>query len=41
MIQNLEIYGTEYQQGELAGYELREYLLEVRGSNLRFHKWQN
>jgi 5-methylcytosine-specific restriction endonuclease McrA len=25
---NLEISGTEYQQGELAGYEVREYLLE-------------
>ncbi len=28
---NPEINGTEYQQGELAGYEVREYLLE---------KWQ-
>ncbi|MGB3512364.1 MAG: RNA-guided endonuclease IscB [Microcoleaceae cyanobacterium] len=28
LIQNPEISGTEYQQGELAGYELREYLLE-------------
>lgn len=27
-INNPEISGTEYQQGELAGYELREYLLE-------------
>ncbi len=27
-IQNPEITGTEYQQGELAGYEVREYLLE-------------
>ncbi len=27
-IQNPEISGVEYQQGELAGYELREYLLE-------------
>jgi 5-methylcytosine-specific restriction endonuclease McrA len=25
---NPEISGTEYQQGELAGYEIREYLLE-------------
>lgn len=25
---NSEISGTEYQQGELAGYEVREYLLE-------------
>jgi 5-methylcytosine-specific restriction endonuclease McrA len=30
-MQNPEISGIEYQQGELAGYELREYLLE---------KWQ-
>ena len=27
-MQNPEISGTEYQQGELAGYEIREYLLE-------------
>jgi 5-methylcytosine-specific restriction endonuclease McrA len=27
-IVNPEISGTEYQQGELAGYEVREYLLE-------------
>jgi 5-methylcytosine-specific restriction endonuclease McrA len=27
-LQNPEIAGIEYQQGELAGYELREYLLE-------------
>jgi len=31
MLQNPEITGIAYQQGELAGYELREYLLE---------KWQ-
>jgi 5-methylcytosine-specific restriction endonuclease McrA len=30
-MQNPEITGVEYQQGELAGYEVREYLLE---------KWQ-
>jgi hypothetical protein len=30
ILQNPEISGIEYQQGELAGYELREYLLEVR-----------
>jgi 5-methylcytosine-specific restriction endonuclease McrA len=30
-LQNPEISGVEYQQGELAGYEVREYLLE---------KWQ-
>ena len=28
LIQNPEIAGVEYQQGELAGYEVREYLLE-------------
>ncbi len=30
-IQKPEISGVEYQQGELAGYELREYLLEKWG----------
>lgn len=30
-IQNPEIDGVEYQQGELAGYEVREYLLEKWG----------
>ena len=28
LMQNPEILGVEYQQGELAGYEVREYLLE-------------
>jgi 5-methylcytosine-specific restriction endonuclease McrA len=28
LLQNPEISGVEYQQGELAGYELRQYLLE-------------
>jgi 5-methylcytosine-specific restriction endonuclease McrA len=28
LMQNPEISGVEYQQGKLAGYELREYLLE-------------
>jgi 5-methylcytosine-specific restriction endonuclease McrA len=28
LMQNAEISGVEYQQGELAGYEMREYLLE-------------
>lgn len=28
LMQNPEIFGVEYQQGELAGYELREYMLE-------------
>ena len=30
-MQNPEISGTEYQQGTLAGYEIREYLLEKWG----------
>jgi 5-methylcytosine-specific restriction endonuclease McrA len=30
-LENPEISGTEYQQGELAGYEVREYLLEKWG----------
>lgn len=30
-LENPEISGTEYQQGELAGYELKEYLLEKFG----------
>jgi 5-methylcytosine-specific restriction endonuclease McrA len=30
-MQNPEISGKEYQQGELAGYEVREYLLEKWG----------
>ena len=28
LMQNAEVSGVEYQQGELAGYEVREYLLE-------------
>ncbi len=31
LLQNAEISGVEYQQGELAGYEVREYLLEKWG----------
>jgi hypothetical protein len=30
LMENPEIKGIEYQQGELAGYELKEYLLLVR-----------
>jgi len=30
-MQNAEISGVEYKQGELAGYEVREYLLEKWG----------
>lgn len=31
LMQNAEINGVEYQHGELAGYEVREYLLEKWG----------
>ena len=31
LVENPEIKGVEYQQGELAGYEVREYLLEKWG----------
>lgn len=31
LMQNADISGVEYQQGELAGYEVREYLLEKWG----------
>jgi len=31
LMQNPEISGTDYQQGELAGYEVRQYLLEKWG----------
>jgi 5-methylcytosine-specific restriction endonuclease McrA len=31
LLQNAEIAGVEYQHGELAGYEVREYLLEKWG----------
>jgi 5-methylcytosine-specific restriction endonuclease McrA len=31
LMQNAEISGVEYQQGELAGYEVREYVLEKFG----------
>jgi 5-methylcytosine-specific restriction endonuclease McrA len=31
LVQNPDIAGIEYQQGELAGYEVREYLLEKWG----------
>ena len=33
LLQNLEITGLEYQQGILAGYEVREYLLEKWAAN--------
>ena len=31
LMENPDITGVEYQQGELKGYEVREYLLELRG----------
>lgn len=31
LLQNPEINGIEYQQGELWGYEVKEYLLEKWG----------
>ena len=31
LMQNAEIAGVQYQQGQLAGYEIREYLLEKWG----------
>jgi 5-methylcytosine-specific restriction endonuclease McrA len=35
-LQNPEISGIEYQQGELQGYELREYLLEKWGGKCAY-----
>ena len=35
-MENPEISGIEYQQGTLAGYELREYLLEKWGRKCRY-----
>ena len=31
LIQDAEVSGVEYQQGEVQGYEVREYLLEKFG----------
>ena len=41
VIQNPEISGIEYQQGELAGYEIREYLLEKWGRKCAYCNAQN
>jgi 5-methylcytosine-specific restriction endonuclease McrA len=41
VIQNPEISGTEYQQGTLAGYEVREYLLEKWGRKCAYCKAEN
>lgn len=40
-IDNPEISGIEYQQGELAGYEVKEYLLEKWGRNCVYCHAQN
>ena len=40
-MQNPEIDGVEYQQGELAGYEVREYLLEKWGRKCAYCDKQN
>lgn len=40
-IQNPEISGLEYQQGELAGYEVRQYLLEKWGRKCAYCGEQN
>ena len=41
LLQNAEISGIEYQQGELAGYEVREYLLEKWGRKCAYCKAAN
>lgn len=40
-LQNPEISGIEYQQGELQGYEIREYLLEKYGRTCVYCKKSN
>jgi len=40
-LQNPDIEGMEYQQGELAGYELREYLLEKWGRRCAYCDAEN
>ncbi len=40
-LQNPEISGVEYQQGELQGYEVREYLLEKWGRKCAYCDAQN
>jgi 5-methylcytosine-specific restriction endonuclease McrA len=41
LMQNAEIAGVDYQQGELAGYEVREYLLEKFGRKCAYCKATN
>src|SRR5262249_1839386 len=36
LMEHPEITGIEYQQGELAGYEMREYLLEKGGRHCAY-----
>lgn len=40
-LQNPEISGAEYQQGTLAGYEVREYLLEKWGRKCAYCRAEN
>jgi 5-methylcytosine-specific restriction endonuclease McrA len=41
LMQNAEISGVEYQQGELQGYEVREYLLEKWGRKCAYCNAEN
>lgn len=41
LMQNPEISGVEYQQGELQGYEIREYLLEKWGRKCTYCETEN
>ena len=41
LMENPEISGTEYQQGELQGYEVREYLLEKWGRKCAYCDAEN
>lgn len=41
LIRNPDISGVEYQQGTLAGYEVREYLLEVWGRKCAYCGTEN
>ena len=38
LLENPEVSGVEYQQGTLAGYEVREYLLETLGRKCAYCK---
>nr|WP_255528690.1 RRXRR domain-containing protein [Methylobacter sp. BlB1] len=40
-MQNPDILGIEYQQGELAGFEVREYLLEKWGRQCTYRGIEN